>query len=427
LCFYGRRGLLAEDLFLLLEVWHGAFLGSYIQKNEGITMNYNFDQGVDRRGSDSVKWKRYGEDVLPMWVADMDFQSPPALLDAVHKRVDHGVFGYSMPPQALIDTIVDRMQQRHNMTIQGEDIKFLPGLVSGLNLMCRAIGEPGDGVLIKTPVYMPFLSAPGNQGREVQSSEMVKTTVTEKGQSHIHYEIDFDAFEAAITERTRLFILCNPHNPLGRAFTRAELERMAEICLKHDLIICSDEIHCDLMMDGTPHVSIASLSPDIAARTATLIAPSKTFNVPGLGNSAVIAQNPELMALIVKAAAGIIPHPNVLGYYGTLAGFTQCQDWHDELLAYLTANRNFLVEYVNEQLPDVTTTRPEGTYLAWLDFSQTAIAADPHKAILEQAKVGLSDGPTFGAGGEGFVRVNYGCPRSTLQEGLDRIRGLLVG
>lgn len=390
-------------------------------------MKYNFDQGADRRGSDSIKWKYYPEDVLPMWVADMDFESPPALIDAVRQRVDHGVFGYSRAPQSLIDAMTDRLKQRHNMSVEDDQIKFLPGLVCGLNIMCRAIGNIGDGVLIKTPVYMPFLSAPGNQGRVVQSSEMIKTTTTTNGQTHIHYEIDFDAFEAAITNRTRLFILCNPHNPLGRAFTRAELERMAEICLKHNIVICSDEIHCDLMMDGTPHISMASLSPEVADITMTLFAPSKTFNVPGLGNSAVVIQNAELMTQVTNAAAGIVPHPNVLGHYSALAGYTQCQDWHDELLVYLTANRDFLVQYVNEKLPNVTTTRPEGTYLAWLDFSQTAIAADPQTAILEQAKVGLSSGPTFGAGGEGFVRVNYGCPRSTLEEGLERIRGLLVG
>lgn len=389
-------------------------------------MKYDFDRGAERRGSDSTKWQVYDEDVLPMWVADMDFESPPAVLEEVRKRVDHGVFGYSKPPQMLIDAMIERLDQRHNMQIGAEHIKFLPSLVSGLNLMCRAIGEPGDGVLIKTPVYMPFLSAPGNQGRKVQSSQMIKTTVTENGQSHIRYEIDFDAFEAAITARTRLFILCNPHNPLGQAFSKDELERMAEICLKHKLVICSDEIHCDLMMDGMPHISVASLAPEIAQQTITLFAPSKTFNVPGLGNSAAITHSADLMEKLQSAAAGIIPNPNVLGYYSTYAGYTNCQEWHDQLLAYLTANRDFLVEFVNNELPNVATTKPEGTYLAWLDFNETRFADDPQTAILEQARVGLSSGPTFGAGGEGFVRVNYGCPRSTLEDGLSRIRSLLV-
>jgi len=381
-------------------------------------MNYNFDQLIDRQNSDSFKWLYYGDNVLPMWVADMDFVSPEPVIRALHERVEHGVFGYGSQPQELRRVICDRMDRLYNWQVTPDQIVFLPGLVTGLNVVCRATGQPGDGVLAQTPVYPPFLTAPTNQDRTLQTAELALAS----GGKILQYEIDFDAFERAITPRTRLFILCNPHNPIGRGFTRDEQIRMAEICLERDLIICSDEIHCDLLLNGARHTPMATLSPEIAQRCITLLAPSKTYNIPGLGCSAAIAQNEDLRRRIEKAAQGIVPWVNVMGYVAALAAYTNGNEWLTQALDYLAANRDAVVEYVNKYLPGISTTAPQATYLAWLDCRQAGIKGNPHKFFLERAGVVLNDGATFGPGGQGFARLNFGCPRSTLMQALEKMR-----
>ena len=390
-------------------------------------MNYDFDRQIDRRASDSGKWNVYGEDILPMWVADMDFESPAPIVQALHQRADVKVFGYGRPPMKLREVLAERMLTRQNWQIEPDNVSFLPGLVCGLNIICRAIGEPGDGVLVNAPVYMPFLSAPTNQGRELNVAELAHTLVNDNGHQRVRYEIDFDALEAAITPRTRLFILCNPHNPVGRAYTKEELLQIGELCIKHDLVLCSDEIHCDLTMGDTQHISVASLAPEIADRTITLQAPSKTFNIPGLGCSEAFVQNKELRARMDKAAAGIVPHVNLMGYAAGLAAYSdpECEEWRLQLLAYLTANRDFLTDYVDTHLPQVRTTAPDATYLAWLDLREAGVEGNLQTFCLEEAKVAFNNGAAFGQGGEGFVRLNYGCPRATLAEGLDRLRHAL--
>jgi cystathionine beta-lyase len=240
------------------------------------------------------------------------------------------------------------------------------------------------------------------------------------------YSIDYDAFEAAITDRTRIFVLCSPHNPVGRVFRSDELERMADICLRHDVVICSDEIHCDLVFDGNQHLPIASLAPEIAARTITLMAPSKTYNIAGLQFSMAIVQDPELRARLKKAQAGLVAFPaDVLSYAAALAAYRDGQPWLDEVLRYLQANRDYLQEYAGEQLPGIAMWKPEGTYLAWLDCQQAGIPGNPHQFFLDQARVAVNDGASFGRGGEGFVRLNFGCPRSTLVEALERMKRAL--
>ena len=246
-----------------------------------------FDEMIDRRNSGSAKWTYYDKDVLPAWVADMDFRSPEPILQALHKAVDHGVFGYDVDFKRLRDILTDRMAERYNWQVKPTDFMFTPNLVSVLNFVSMAFSEPGDEILMTTPVYPPFIGAPGNSKRV---AKMVDLAVTHDAQL-IRYEIDFDAFEAAITPRTKVFILCNPHNPIGRMWSRADLERLAEICLRHNILICSDEIHCDLIMDGGKHIPIASLSPEIADHTVTIMSPSKTFNVPSLGIAFTIVQN----------------------------------------------------------------------------------------------------------------------------------------
>ena len=384
-------------------------------------MPYDFDHSPVRRGADSLKWQRYGS-ALPLWVADMDFAAPEPILEALRERVAHGVFGYGAPPEALTETLCARMTERYGWAVAPEQIVYLPGLVSGLNVVCRAMGEPGDEVLVQTPVYPPFLTAPENQDRRLVTAELC----AERCDGRLHYTFDDAAFAAVISARTRLFILCHPHNPVGRAFSVDELSRLATLCERCDLTICSDEIHCDLLLDGRRHTPLAALAPDIAQRCITLMAPSKTFNIAGLGASFAIIQNPELRRRFKQAMRGIVPDANILGLNAALAAYRHGDDWLRALLDYLTANRDYLVEYVARHLPGIGSTVPEATYLAWLDCRGAAIPGNPHEFFLKQANVALNDGAAFGPGGEGFVRLNFGCPRSLLTEGLERMRSALA-
>jgi cystathionine beta-lyase len=383
-------------------------------------MTYNFDEIINRRESDSAKWRWYSPDALPMWVADMDFVSPEPVLRALRERVDHGVFGYPLPPAELAEVICQRMADRYGWIVTPAEIVYLPGLVSGVNAVCRAAGQPGDSVLVQTPVYPPFLSAPANHGQTLITAPLTEVT---NGRT-ISYQIDFEAFEAAITPATRLFILCNPHNPIGRGYTRAELTEMAAICLRHNVLFCSDEIHSDLLLGDTHHIPTAALSPEIAQHTITLLAPSKTYNVPGLGCSIAIIQNKALRQRVEKAAMGIVPHVNVLGYVAALAAYRDGDDWLTQLLAYLTANRDYMVGFISRELPGIRTTVPEATYLAWLDCREAGLD-NPHKFFLNHAKVAMNNGADFGPGGEGFVRLNFGCPRSILEQGLHQLKEAL--
>jgi cystathionine beta-lyase len=381
-------------------------------------MTLNFDQIIDRRHSDSAKWRRYAEDVLPLWVADMDLASPAPVIRALQQRVEHGVFGYGMEPAELRPIIVERLRHLYDWQVSAEDLVFVPGVVTGFNLATHAVTSPGDGVLIQTPVYPPMLRAPGVAGCTRDEMELTQAPT---GQ----YEIDFDAFESAITDRTRLFILCNPHNPVGRVFRREELERMAEICMRHQVRICSDEIHCDLLFQGSQHLPIASLDPEIARVSITLMAPSKTYNIAGIHMSVAIIQDGDLREQFQAAQAGVVPRIDVMGYTASLAAYRDGQPWLDEVLRYLEANRNFLFQYVRDHLPGITMGNPEGTYLAWLDCRQADIAGNAHEFFVREARVALNDGATFGRGGEGFVRLNFGCPRSMLAEALERMRASL--
>lgn len=384
-------------------------------------MQYNFDQVVDRRRTGSIKWKFYGDDVLPMWVADMDFPPPPPILAALHARVEIGDFGYELPSPALGERICERLQRRYNWSVTPDQIVYIPSLVTGLNAVCRAIGEPGDGVLVQTPVYPPFLTAPTNQGRVTQMAEL---EVVPNGRT-FGYRVDYDRMNATVTDRTRLFILCNPHNPIGEAYSREELLRMAEFCERHDLIICSDEIHCDLLLGGTRHIPIATLAPDIAERTITLMAPSKTFNIPGLKASFAIVTNPTLRKRLMTAMEGIVPWLNSFALAAMEVAYRDCDDWLEALLAYLTVNRTVVTEFVTNHMPWIRTTVPQATYLAWFDCRNAGIEGNPYEFFRREAKVALNDGIPFGAGGEGFVRLNFGCPRTLLLEGLERMKAAL--
>jgi cystathionine beta-lyase len=384
-----------------------------------MSYHHDFDHCIDRFCFESAKWHRYGREVLPLWVADMDFRSPESVIDALRERVEHGVFGYGIALPQLREVVVDRLHQLYGWQVSPEDLIFLPGVVTGFNLACHAVTSPGDGVLIQTPIYYPILDAPAHAGLTNDEMELTR-------RSDGRYEIDFDLFQATITDRTRLFILCSPHNPVGRVFRRDELERMAEICLRHDIVICSDEIHCDLLFDDNHHLPIASLAPEVADQTITLMAPSKTYNIAGLKCSVGIVQNPALRAKLTATQPGLVPRVNIFGYTAALAAYREGQPWLEEVLRYMQENRDFLHRYVETELPGITMWKPEGTYLAWLSCHHAGIPGNPHEFFLERAGVAVNDGAAFGAGGEGFVRLNFGCPRSVLVEALDRIKAALA-
>ena len=371
---------------------------------------FDFDTPVERRATASLKWDKYGNrDIIPLWVADMDFRSPPAVIRALQQRVAYGVFGYTLAPKELNDVVVAMLKELYDWEIEPEWLVWLPGLVTGLNVVCRAVGQEGDDVMTAVPVYPPFLTAPGHFHRN-----LIKVPLKEKNN---RWQFDFDLIERSITAKTRLFILCNPHNPVGRVYTRDELETLAAICKKHDILICSDEIHCGLILDkDKPHIPTASLSPDTAARTITLMAGSKTFNLPGLGCAFAVIGDMNLRRQIKDAMAGIVPMVNALGYTAARAAFEDCDDWHTALLDYLRGNCEIVKAAVRE-MPHLSMAPVEATYLAWIDM-RTAGLKNP-AAFFENAGVGLQDGIEFD--GPGFARLNFGCSRSLLEKALQRM------
>jgi len=384
-------------------------------------MPYDFDRQIDRRRTESSKWHKFPHDVLPLWVADMDFPSPETVTRALRERVEHGVFGYGVEQPEFHEVMCEWLLKRRGWKVEPEALVLLPGVIPGFNVACRAFSAPGDGLLTLLPVYPPILRLPDNVGLTRDAVDLTRG-------SDGRYEVDGDAFERAITPRTRMFILCNPHNPVGRVFTREELRRMAEICLRRGLVICADEIHGDLVYQGHQHVAMASLHPEIEARTITLLAPSKTYNLAGLRCALAVIPNRALREKFIATRLDLVQSANILGYTAMLAAYRDGQPWLDELLRYLEANRDFLVQYVRAHLCGVEVGVPEGTYLAWLDCRQAGLPGhDPYTFFLEKARVGLNDGVTFGRGGAGFVRLNFGCPRSMLTEGLERMRKALAG
>ena len=333
-------------------------------------MPTDFDKVIDRRSTNSVKWNEYTEDVLPMWVADMDFAAPPAILGALHGAIGHGVLGYEIVSEKLRASVAERMQRLHNWDVKPEDVVPIPGLVTGFNIAARITCQPGDGILIQPPVYFPFMKVQKNTGTVMQVAELKKVT---HGQT-LHHEIDWDVFENAVHSedaKTSMFLLCNPHNPTGTIYTDDELQRMVETCEKEDILICSDEIHSELLLGGAKHTPIAALSPEAAQRTITLVAASKTFNVAGLFVGFAIIQKESIRLNFKAETEKLTLHTNALGHIASEVAFSgECDEWLDELLVYLTANRDFIVEYVEKNLPGVHVSKPDATYLAWLDFSE---------------------------------------------------------
>lgn len=378
-------------------------------------MQFDFDRHPDRRQVPGEKWGRYaGRDVLPLWVADMDFSAPPPVLEALRRRLDHGVFGYTDAPPSLAEAVVEGLRRDHDWHIQAEWLVWLPGVVTGFNLACRAVGEAGDSVFTATPVYPPFLTAPENSGRRLVSCALVERNG--------RWEWDRAAVEAAIEPRTRVFMLCNPHNPVGRAFDREELRWIADLAESRDLVVCSDEIHCGLVLDAArPHLPIAALDERIARRSITLMAPSKTWNIPALYCAFAVIPDAGLRRRYQREMRGIVPHVNVMGLVAAEAAYRHGGPWRAALLDYLRDNRERVLDAV-ATMPGLRTTRPEATYLAWIDCREAGL--DDPAAFFEAGGVGLSDGRAFGM--PGFVRLNFGCSRATLDEALARMRRALT-
>ena len=371
-------------------------------------MTVDFDAVVDRSGTGSDKWDYYGDrDIIPMWVADMDFRAPPPVIEALHRRVDHGIFGYTDAPAELTAAARDMLAASFDWAVEPEWFVWLPGLVPGLHLACAAVGEDSDEVLTMTPVYPPFLQAPARARRQLVTVPLADHRGT----------IDFAALEAAITPRTRMLMLCSPQNPTGRVYGRDELNELADLCIRHDLVLVSDEIHFGLLLDpAARHTMTAQLGPEIARRSITLIAPSKTYNIAGLGCSLAIIPDPFLRRCFNAARAGFVPKVNTLGFTAATAAWRDCADWHAGLIDYLRGNRDRVEAAVNAH-PGLAMHAGAATYLAWIDARELGVE-DP-VAAFEDVGLGLSDGRHFGA--PGFVRLNFGCPRATLDEGLRRL------
>jgi len=395
-------------------------------------MNFDFDAVIDRAGTDSVKWAKYADsgglggvprdtlppqrdgDVIPLWVADMDFAAPPPVIAALRQRIDHGVFGYNQPTRSQGDAVVTYLARKFDWTIDPEWLVWLPGLVSGLNVACRAVGVAGNAVFTATPIYPPFLSAPKFAGRRVASAPLVRDSAG--------WLWDFPTVDAVLkTSQAKLFLLCHPHNPTGRVWNEDELWQIALLAEKHNLVVCSDEIHNGLILSPSrQHRLFATLSPEMAARTITLMAPSKTFNIPGLGCAFAIIPDSRLRNGFRDAMHGIVPHVNALGLVATEAALTLCDDWHDDLLDYLRGNLR-AVERAVAAVPGLDMRPVEATYLAWIDAREFAADAGIENPArwFEQCGVGLSDGADFGA--PGFVRLNFGTRRTLLDEALARL------
>jgi len=381
-------------------------------------LSTNFDAQFNRRGSESVKWNLFENDVLPMWVADMDFSVPPVVSQALTARVAHPIFGYPRVEPELVNAIQAYLLRRYQWTVEKDWIVFLPGVVIAFNLATQALVKPGGSVFFMTPVYMPFFEVAENAG-------IRQTTIDLEADASGRYTVDWGRFEEAIAAKPAVFLLCNPHNPVGRVFEPTELEKMAEICLRYQVPIISDEIHSDLVFSGHRHTPIATLSPEFAANSITLMAPSKTFNVPGLGCSFAIIPNPIIRQKLNAARRGLVHGANLMGMVAARAAYEGGQEWLSELLTYLEGNRDALLEYLTTRLPLAKVTVPEGTYLAWIDLRAYNLAPSPCEFLISHAKVGLNNGKDFGTAGDGFVRLNFGCPRRTLMEGLERIREAL--
>ena len=383
-------------------------------------MKYDFDRIIDRTGTESLKWvypRRVlkVEDAIPMWVADMDFEAPPEVIEALRRRASHGIYGYPLVPPSFWHAAIAWLQRRHGWEVQKSWMALTPGIVPALNYCVRALTAPGEAVVIQTPVYYPFFGAIERNGRRVLRNSLR----LEDGR----FTMDLDDLRRKIDAGGRMLILCSPHNPVGRVWTREELDAVGRLAVERGLIIISDEIHHDIVYRGRRHQVFAAISPELSERTVTCIAPSKTFNIPGLATAAVVASNTDLLKKFEDEAerAGF-ELGQVFGLAGFEAAYNHGEAWLEELLLYLEGNVDFMEKFLEERVPRIRLVRPEGTYLALLDARALGIKpAELNDFFLKKARVYFSDGLMFGSELEGFVRINFACPRAVLAEALERI------
>ena len=378
---------------------------------------YNFDEIIPRRGTNSYKWDSAADDsVLPMWVADMDFRTAPPVIDALRRRVEHGIFGYTRVPDTYYEAVIDWFRRRHGWTINRDWIIYTSGVVPAISAVIKALTVPGDKVLVQTPVYNCFFSSIRNNGCEILSSPLLRDRDT--------YRMDFDDLERKASDpRTRLFLLCNPHNPAGRVWTREELQRAGEICLRHGVTVLSDEIHCELVYPGHTYTPFASLSEEFQRHSVTCISPSKSFNIAGLQIANIVAEDETMRRRIDKAInINEVCDVNPFGVIATIAAYNEGEAWLTELLDYLKGNYDAMRTFCEAQLPDFPIARLEGTYLVWMDCRKLGIPSEELEEQLKEAGLWLNAGTMYGAEGEGFMRWNIACPRARLCEGLARFR-----
>lgn len=382
-------------------------------------MKYDFDEPVKREGTHCIKYDFrkdvFGkEDVLPLWVADMDFKTPDFIIDALRKRLDHEVLGYTFRPESYHEAIIKWLQRRHGWTIQKEWISFSPGVVAGLTLAIESFSAPGDEVVLQPPVYSPFFDSIRLTNRNLIENPLKKVNG--------RYTFDLDDLKQKVTDKTKLLLLCNPQNPGGMVWTREELTALARFCLEHKILVISDEIHSDLIFGDYRHIPFATLSEEVARNCIVCMAPSKTFNIAGLSTSFLVIPNKRLYTSYERSLR--IPHLHMGNLFGTAAleaAYTFGDDWLAQLMDYLWENYLFLDAYLKANLPEVAVMKPEATYLIWIDFSALGLSDDQiHEKIVE-AGVGLNRGIQFGKQGSGYMRINIGCPRATLKEALEKL------
>lgn len=385
---------------------------------------YDFDCMISRWGTDSVKYDALGEefgcqDILPMWVADMDFQAPPGVLKAVRECCDRGIFGYTFRSEDSKAAFRDWVRRRYGWETRPEWLSSSPGIVTALALSVRALTNPGDKVLIMTPVYPPFYAVVKDNDRQ-----LVYSPLRCEGEKYV---IDWENLEDGLKSGVKLLILCNSHNPVGRVWTRAELEKVGELCCRYDVLIVSDEIHADLALFDHQHTVMAGVSEEVSRRTLTAMAPSKTFNIAGMMNSVIIASDPEILAKYNRELLALhLESGNIFGHVSFKAAYRYGEEWLNELVSYLGKNVDLALEYFRNELPEVNVCRPEGSFLLWLDFRNLGFSHEEWgDRLLKKGKIGLNDGLNFGIEGEGFRRMNIGCPRLTLEDGLERIKRAL--
>lgn len=382
---------------------------------------YNFEEIIGRNGTNCIKydareWMFKTNDVLPLWVADTDFRTPDFIVEAIKKRVEHEIYGYTFKPDSYYDAIIGWMNRRHNWEVKKEWISFSPGVVAGLTLAIETFSKPGDGVIVQPPVYFPFFDSVKGTKRKLVENPLK----LENGR----FTFDFEDLKSKIDKNTKLLLLCNPQNPGGMVWTRSELEKLSDICLENGIMVISDEIHSDLVFKGHSHIPFTTLSDEAAKNSVVCMAPSKTFNVAGLASSLVIIPDKTKHARYERALnVGHLGMGNIFGTVALEAAYNQGDEWLGQLMEYLWENYLFLEKFMNENLPKVKVMKPEATFLIWLDFREYGMNDEElMKFTVEKAKVGLNNGARFGTGGDGWLRLNMGCPRSVLEEGLNRLK-----